>query len=141
MDLRIKLIEKIQAQGPPLPEGPRPVVSLEDFFLGNSDYGSIGCNLPNCPGPQTFFKTLDAIRDNDSVQDILVEVNEIVEEDPLTWPFSDRIYVLSSVRVDQVRAWLAQLAPDEVTEGWANGTPSAAPPLKPGVRVYAAWWD
>jgi hypothetical protein len=138
---RNNLIEKIEAQGFPPVGGPLPIVSLEDFFLGNSDYGSIGCNLPSCPGPEAFLKTLKAIRSHDSVQDVLVEVNEVVKEDPQTWPFSDRIYVLSSSPVDQVRSWLAPLEPDEVSEGWANGKPSVAPSLKPGVKVYAAWWD
>ena len=110
-DLRRELIRKVQAQGLQSAEGPLPVVSLEDFFLGNSDYGSIGCNLSNNPGPLAFFESLKAVRDDDSVQEILVEVNEIVEN-AQTWPFADRVYLLSS-----------------------------APALKPGVTVYAAWWD
>jgi hypothetical protein len=56
-DSRRELIRKLQAQGLPSSEAPLPVVSLEDFFLGNSDYGSIGCNLSNNPGPQVFFKS------------------------------------------------------------------------------------
>jgi hypothetical protein len=139
-DLRRELIRKVQAQGLPSSEAPLPVVSLEDFFLGNSDCGSIGCNLSNNPGPQVFFKSLKAVRDDDSVQEILVEVNEIVE-DAQTWPFADRVYLLSSAAIDQVRSWLMPLRPDEVSEGWANGIPPAAPALKPGVKVYAAWWD
>jgi hypothetical protein len=141
MDLRNELIKKIRAQALPPADGPLPIVCLEDFFVGNSDYGSIGCNLPNNPGPQLFFTKLKAIRDDNSVQDILVEVNEVVEEDPQAWPFSDRIYVLSSTSDDQVRGWLMPLEPDEISVGWANGTPPAAPVLKPGVKVYAAWWD
>ncbi len=124
MDLRNKLIEKIEAQGFP--------------FQGNSDYGSIGCNLPNCPGPQVFFNTLRAVNGHDSVQDVLVEVNEVFKEDSQTWPFSNRIYVLSSATIDQARSWLAPLEPDEISEGWANSLPSVAPSLKPGVKVYAA---
>src|SRR5665213_832676 len=131
MDLRNKLIEKIEAQGFPSGEGPLPVVSLDDFFLGNSDYGSIGCDLPNCPGPQVFFNKLRAISGHDSVQDVLVEVNEVFKGDPQTWPFSNRIYVLSSAPIEQVRSWMAPLEPDEISEGWANGFPSVAPGLKP----------
>jgi hypothetical protein len=35
---------------------PLPVVSLEAFFEGNDDYGSIGCNLLESehPGPPGF---------------------------------------------------------------------------------------
>ena len=141
MDIRNELIKKIRAQELLCAQGSRPVVSLEDFFSGNFDYGSIGCNLAISPGPQGFFNILKAIRDNDSVQDVLVEVNEVVEDYPQTWPFADRIYVLSSASANEVRAWLAPLEPDDLSEGWANGTPPAVPVLKSGVKVYAAWWD
>lgn len=87
-----------------------------------------------------FYETLRKIRDDPSVQDVVVEVNEVVD-DPQTWPFSDRVYILSSASVGDVRAWLSPLRPDDVTEGWANDTPPAAPSPRLGVKVYAAWWD
>ena len=141
MDLRTELIKKINMQKILSAEETLPVVSLEDFFSGNFDCGSIGCNLPNCPGPKVFSEILTGIRENDSVQDVLVEVNEVVEDAPEQWPFSDRIYVLSSASINDVRAWLAPLRPDEVSEGWTSGIPPAAPMLNPNVKVYAAWWD
>jgi hypothetical protein len=116
------------------------VVSIEDFFYGNSDYGSIGCNLSNHRGPQFFFEILLGIRDRAEVQDVLVEINEVTA-DPQTWPFSDRVYVLSSATVDDVRSWIEPLQPDDVTMGWAHGTPPSAPELTPGFQVYSAWWD
>lgn len=47
MDLerRAKLIETIKKQGMTSGEGPMPVVTLEEFFTGNDDPGSIGCNF------------------------------------------------------------------------------------------------
>lgn len=140
MDHRQYLLQKIKAQTTDNDDA-RPVVSLEDFFVGNADYGSIGPNLTRSPGPQGFFTILRSIRDRDSVQDVLVGISEVVEEDLATWPFSDRVHVLSSSPIETVRAWLAPLEPDELVEGWSNDKPEAAPALKLGFTVYTAWWD
>ena len=118
-------------------------MGLEDFFTENGDYGSIGCNLSAHPGPLAFFKTFKEIRDRAAVQDVFVEINEMVgdEEDPQTWPFSDRVYILTSARLEDVKEWVAKMQPDEVDEGWGNGVPANAPTLRNGVKVYGIWWD
>lgn len=120
---------------------PLPVVSLEDFFEGNDDYGSIGCNLPigDHPGPNGFYSLLKAVRDKAEVQDVLVEIDE-VEDD--TWPFSERVYIITSAAQSKVAEWLKPLSPDEVDEGIQWDRPAGAfPALLPEVEVYAAWWD
>ena len=142
MDYRRELIEKLKRIGLPPHGAPPPVVSLEDFFVGNEDYGSIGCNLSEHPGPQFFFERLKEIRLGGSVQDVLVEVSEVEEGDESMWPFSDRIYILSSAAKEEVAGWVAGLMPDEVGEGFAYGDPPAsAPGLREGVKVYGVWWD
>ena len=50
MTARERLILRIKALGLPSYEGPRPLVSLEEYFDGNDDLGSIGCNLSDHPG-------------------------------------------------------------------------------------------
>jgi hypothetical protein len=50
------LVNRIKAQGLPSPHRPLPLVTLEEFFTGNDDYGSIGCNLSPPLGPQYFYK-------------------------------------------------------------------------------------
>lgn len=142
MSYRRELIEKIKRIGLPHSGGPPPVVSLEDFFVGNEDYGSIGCNLPAHPGPQFFFERLKEVRARRDVQDVLVEVQEVEEGDESMWPFSDRVYVLSSAAREDVAEWVAALMPDEVEEGFGYGErPASAPELRPGMRVYGVWWD
>ncbi len=42
---RDQLIARIQAQKEATRDLTKPVVGLEEFFEGNEDYGSIGCNL------------------------------------------------------------------------------------------------
>lgn len=142
MDYRRELVEKIKRSGSPHSGGPLPVVSLEDFFLGNEDYGSIGCNLPEHPGPQFFFEKLKGVRARGNVQDVLVEINEVEESDDSMWPFSDRVYVLTSAAKEEVADSVAALMPDEVEEGFAYGEPPAsAPELRTGMKVYGVWWD
>ena len=138
---RIALIEKIRQQGLPTPTGPLPIVSLEDFFEGNEDYGSIGCNVNVHPGPQAFFCHLLAIRSRPDVQDILVEINEVEEGDPTMWPFSESIILLTSASIQDVSEWMKPLMPDEIIETNTFGRPPALPTLDQGMQVYAAWWD
>ena len=88
---RDSLIEKVRAQCHPdqfSRDEPLPVVGLEDFFDGNDDDGSIGCNLleNEHPGPEGFYTVLKAIRSRPEVQDILVEVYEVEDGQ---WPFSE----------------------------------------------------
>jgi hypothetical protein len=117
-----------------------PVVSLEDFFEGNKDYGSIGCNLDEHPGPSRFYSVLRSIRARPQVQDVLVSISEVPEDDE-SWPYSDRVYIFTSAAPEELRDWARELQPSEVEEGFIGGAPPAAPALEPGMRVLALWWD
>ena len=141
MTVRDALIAKVRAQGLPDGEGPLPVVSVEEFFTGNDDMGSIGCNLVDHPGVDSFYRLLREIRARPDVQDVLVGIYEVEEGDPSMWPFSERVYVLTSASVDEIRELLAPLDPDEVFEGWMGDKPSAAPSVAEPNKVVTAWWD
>jgi hypothetical protein len=121
--------------------GMSAALSLEEFFEGNTDYGSIGCNLSDSPGPEGFYQVLREIRSRPQVQDVLVEVREVDEEDESTWPFSDTLFVLTDAPREVVANWLEPLQPDEVEEGVGEGEPPPFPELQPGMRVLYAWWD
>jgi hypothetical protein len=142
MSSRQKLIAKIKAQPPGGYNKPFPVVSLEDFFNGNNDLGSIGCNLEKHPGLAKFYSILHTIIERPEVQTVLVTIYEVVEEDTSMWPFSERVYVLTSATPEQLRNWASELQPDEVLdEGFVGGASPAAPPLKDGMKVLSLWWD
>ena len=119
-----------------------PVVSLEDFFTGNEDVGSIGCNLSPVLGPRTFHETLRAIRARPDVQDVLIEIPDTSENDPdpFTWPFSDQVYILAGAPREEVERWLAPLQPDEVEATCINPRVLTVE-LKNGMKIYRAWWD
>jgi hypothetical protein len=138
---RLRLIERIEAYGMPHFGDPLPLVTLEEFFSGNDDFGSIGCNLSPLLGPRLFYEKLKEIRARPNVKDVLVEINEVVPEDSETWPFSDRVYIFTDASPDEVSRWAATLRPDTIEEGFANGKHRQAPDFEPGVRTYALWWD
>ncbi|MDQ2730251.1 MAG: hypothetical protein M3Y56_01215 [Armatimonadota bacterium] len=144
-------VQKILKQGMPDGRGPLPVLSLEDFFIGNHDEGSIGCNLRKHPGIDHFYKALLGIRNREDVQDVLIEVidlNELdseeyqdEEDEGAEWPFSERVYLLTTATVQQVEGWVQELGPDDVAEGWSSGKPPAAPVPNDGFGVISVWWD
>ncbi len=143
MDLgrRGQLIERITALGLPSPDRSLPLVTLEEFFEGNDDYGSIGCNLTPMLGPGFFFEILERIRSLPNVQDVLVEVVEVEPEDPLAWPFSDTVYVFTDAEPSEVAQWAAPIKPDAIQEGFSNGKHGCAPAIISGFKCYRLWWD
>lgn len=133
------LLKKIYEQEDNLGES-LPIVSLEDFFEGNDDIGSIGCNILEHPGIEKFYSILKEIRNKVNVQDILVEIMEYDELDN-TWPFSERIYILTKEEKSEISIWTKELQLDDIGEGYVYGEPKAAPKLEEGCLVYSLWWD
>jgi hypothetical protein len=122
-------------------EKPRPLVTLEEFFEGNGDPGSIGYNLPDPPEPLDFFELLKAIRSRPEVSDVRVEVKDL--EDPEGWPSTDTLWIITSASVEEVRSWFpAPLAPDDMIEGF-NSSPSevASYDIPPGMQAIGVWYD
>src|ERR1700722_13449944 len=67
---RLQLIAKIKQQSLPGVQPALPLITLQDFFDGNDDDSSIGCNLLEYPGLQAFFVILSGIRSQPEVQDV-----------------------------------------------------------------------
>lgn len=138
---REKLILRLKALGLPSHGRPRPLVSLEEYFTENEDLGSIGCNLTEHPGLETFYRVLKDIRSRPSVQDVLVEVVEVEEQDLSMWPFSDRVYVFASTTAGEISTWSRKLQPDAIENDFPHQRPNGAPDLKAGMNVFSLWWD
>lgn len=118
-----------------------PIVSLEDFFVGNEDLGSIGCNLMKHPGIDQFYQILKKIRDKAEVYDILVEIYEFDETDEIVWPFSERIHILTSGSQEMVKEWVLPLMPDEVYETPESEGVFLRQQTRSDLKVYSVWWD
>jgi hypothetical protein len=139
---RAHLIERISRHGDINdPETLRPMVTLEEFFEGNGDWGSIGCNLPDPCSPAEFHALFRSIRDRDDVHDVRVEIQDVPDE--TSWPFTDTVWVVTSATAAEVESWFEErVRPDEVLDGMASHHPAAEPLDVPaGMRPVGVWWD
>ena len=142
MDMRLRsaLLDNIKAKNHPFAGGPGPTVGLQDFFEGNDDTGSIGCNLLSSPGPQRFYEVFKGLGARSDVQGVFVQITDLMD-DGVSWPFSDTIFVLGKIPVDELKRILAELQPDEVGEFPPETIPKDMPALQPGMRHLGVWWD
>src|SRR4051794_16396463 len=85
-----------------LPDVPRPILTLVEFFDGNDAQGSIGCNLDSQPNPAQIWARLEQIAARKGVVDVRVVVTQF--DDP-RWPFSDTVWVVTDAAPEEVSKW------------------------------------
>jgi hypothetical protein len=136
---RSALIEHLRRVGGLDESQPAHTVTLEQFFDGNDDYGSIGCNLTNHPSPEGFYRTLVALRDRKDVHKVLIEIHEVEESDTTMWPFSERVFVVTRCDQSTVAELFSPLQPSEIETGIPRPPTADNAPL--GYTVFSAWWD
>ena len=142
MDLhkRAALIEKIKSIALPETTDKTPVVSLEDFFEGNDDTGSIGCNLLEHPGTDAFYSVFKAIQSKDTVSDVLIGIYEVEASDETMWPFSEQVFIIAHEPKSSIQKFVETLAVDEIDA--INQTALMPEPVVPeGFTVWQLWWD
>jgi hypothetical protein len=107
-----RITQRVTRLGHPDDPGtPIPLVTVEEFFLGNTEAGSIGCNLSSAPSPERFHRLFAAIAQRPEVKDIRVQITMF---DVPEWPFSDTVYVMTSATPEEVASWFPEdLKPDE----------------------------
>lgn len=116
-----------------------PTVEIAGFFDGNDDPGSIGCNLSPHPGVDNFRKVLTALLTRPDIRAVYAQISEL-DPGQGCWPFSDTVLVAGMISVDQLRAAVEVLQPDEVGAAEQFGvSPSIGERL--GCPVLAIWWD
>jgi hypothetical protein len=137
------LLERISRNGDINdPSTPRPLVTLEEFFEGNDDYGSIGYNFGRPqPAPAEFYALFQQIRDRPDVSDVLVEVSQ--HEMPDEWPSTDTVWIITSSVESDVLAWLGdRFAPDDqLWIGWTDHKTREPYAVPSGMRPIGVWWD
>lgn len=119
---------------------PEPqLVSIERFFDGNDDVGSIGCNLLPHPGVDVFRETLAGLLRRPDVQGVYAQITEL-DPGPGSWPFTDTAQVMGAISTAELRKAVRALRPDEVGTAEELGTSPLAAGGH-GARVLAVWWD
>ncbi len=134
-----RITERVTRLGHPDDEAtPRPLVTIDEFFEGNFEVGSIGCNLESTPTPKEFYELFQRISKYPKVKDIRVQITLF---DVPEWPFTDTVYIMTSAAPEEVASWFPnELKPDETWEGFVEQTyePYQVPA---GVKVVGCWWD
>ena len=132
---RSALIRTIQSQ-PEFVEG-RALVTIEEFFDGNDDLGSLACNLSEHPGLDHFRKILNALAKRSDVEQVWMQIYDLEEGE---WPFCENVLIVGAVPHSEIRRLSEALQPAEVTELQFGWTPTRASTLR-GCRYINLWWD
>lgn len=134
-----RITERVTRLGhPDDPNTPRPLVTIEEFFEGNEELGSIGCNLLPTPDPSDFYKFFRSIASRSDVADIRVQITAF---DTPGWPFSDTIYIMTTASHEDVISWFPDaVKPDET---WLGFFEQAYEPysVPAGFHPIGCWWD
>jgi len=141
-DARGRLLERINRAGDINDFNvPRPLVTLEEFFDGNDDYGSIGYNFyPDQPAPSEFYALFKGIRARAEVADVRVEVKDL--EDAEGWPSTDTVWVITGESVEEVKGWLGErFAADDIIVGFSGEYPIEKYDVPDGMEAIGVWWD
>jgi hypothetical protein len=115
------------------------LVSIDRFFDGNDDEGSIGCNLTKHPGVGVFRQTFEMLKRHAGVRAIYAQITELDPGED-SWPFTDTVLVVGSITPEELQATLAALEPDEV----GPGSPDLLSPALSDAdksKALVAWWD
>jgi hypothetical protein len=135
MDMRRSQALKKQLAAQPQPW----LVPIAQFFDGNDDLASIGCNLDDHPGVEAFRAVLTGLLGRPDVEAVYAQIAEL---DPGGdyWPFTDTVLVVGKISVEGLRHAVSSLEPDEVGASEAFGvSPSVAE--RHGSPVVVVWWD
>lgn len=145
MDHRKALLEKIQKLDA-IDAEHFPVVTLDDYFVGNTQEDSIapndwGYGRPSIADIYARFKAVAARPD---VQGVFVglhdEWTEALDDDKL-WPAAENIHVFSSAPQEVADQWIEGLSADGIGLGWPYGKHAGSPEPDDGFHVYTVYWD
>ncbi|AWM79558.1 hypothetical protein DKL61_03890 [Gammaproteobacteria bacterium ESL0073] len=126
-------------------DGELPLVTLDDFFQGNSDEGSLGTGMrteEDLP-IEEIYKKLKQIEKLPNVCTVLVDLHDDWEmslDNSEIWPASESIYIYTMASIKVVRQWIIGL-PCEAYDGWIDSMPLSAPSVPPGYFVYTLRWN
>ena len=133
MTKRDQLIARLAVEAEP------QVVPIAEFLDGNDDLASIGCNLLEHPGMDTFREVFRRVSARADVEAVYAQIAEL-DPGEESWPFADTVWVVGTIPVPDLTAILEPLDPDEV--GFAP--PADVPAGLTGrhkTPILLVWWD
>ncbi len=142
MDLkkRAVLIDKIKSIALPETTEKIPIVCINDFFEGNDDLGSIGCNLYEHPGTEGFYRIFKEIQSKESVSEVLIGIYEVEESDETMWPFCEQVFIITKEPKSVIEKYVEALEVDEI-DIIDQSILIPEPNVPDGYQVWQLWWD
>jgi hypothetical protein len=145
MDHRKALLDRLEALDA-IDEDHFPVVTLDEYFTGNTQEQSIAPNQwgdgrPSIADIHARFRQVEARAD---VVGVFVGLHQDWSEslDDDTWPAAENIHVISSAPQEIADEWVVGLASDGISTGkWPYGKHKAAPEVPAGFQLYTVYWD
>ena len=138
MKTKADILKEIKETGFPDNE---VAISLDDFF-DNENYSDncIGVNIyPDPPTPEKFYKIFKELIANKKADRIFVRISDI--DEPEEWFYSDTVYVIGSLTLEELKNSIETLYPDEIYETFMYGKPANIADLDSGQKAYSIWWD
>jgi hypothetical protein len=131
-----ELIQKIHALGFPKKE---ILLTFEEFFEGNTCEASIGVNVSYKPPVAEYRDTFKRLLDEKLADMVWIRIVDI--EDPEEWIFTDTVYVIGDLTMEQLQDGIKNLHPDDIYEGWVYGEPMNVGEYDKSKNVYTIFWD
>ena len=131
--------DKAEALKQELRAMPEPhLVLIDQFFDGNEDEASIGCNLSEHPGMATFREILTSLEARADVEAVYAHISEL-DPGEGEWPFADTVWVVGSITQAELATLMAPLTPDEVEV--SSEALAAQLGIYHKAAVLMVWWD
>lgn len=130
------LIKRLDTLGFPQTE---VALTFEEFFDKNDCETSIGVNISYKPSISEFRNTFKKLLDEKIADNVFVRIVDV--EDPEEWIFSDTVYIIGDIHIDELENRIKNLSPDEITEGWIYGKPVNIDKYDKSKNVYTIFWD
>ena len=135
---RVQLVSIIRALGVST-GGQRVLVSRAQFFDGNDDPGSIGCNLTKHPGVDAFDQVLGRIERMEGVSGVYLAITEVDETYDDIWPFTDTALIATRLAPSTFAPLMRNLTPDSI--GLSQDSFANPPRMPEGYQLVSVWWD
>lgn len=134
-DALVQLMQDAQAGGFEF-----SLVTLEEFFFGNDQMGSICPHVTPQPSPPEVMAVFEVIRGHPAVAGVYVMPTQI--DDDEDWPFSDTVWIITSLSVQELEEMVPRnFCPSEWIAGWPTHYSLPERPVPLGMRPLAAWYD
>ena len=141
-EVLLNKLKQLQSIAPDIP----PIVSLDEYFVGNTDEECIAWNQIGFgrPSVANFYKRFKEIQQKPEVQIVFVGLHfdwtESLKNGSM-WPAAENIHIYTSASLDTVVNWIDGLEADCVGEGWTYGKHPTAPVQRLGFAIYSICWD